>query len=398
MALIFLDGGSAPSIVLEDGVVRDVRLGGDVPAAAHRLDCVGNVVRPGEVNAHSHLYSGLAPLGMPAPAVAPRNFVEILQRVWWRLDRALDADSLSAAARYYLAESLLLGTTAVVDHHESPSFIAGSLDVLGDAAASVGCRLVTCYGSTDRNGGAGEGEAGLEECRRFARENRRPWVKGIVGLHASFTVSDATVMRAGELARELSVPVHVHVAEDAADVDDARRRGAAGPLERLKALGALPRGSIVAHGVCLSREQVEQADRDGLWLVHNPRSNAGNKVGRAESLAASRHVALGTDGYEADMRAERAAAVVPIHPDASRALAAELWGLPFAVEPNSAADLVVWRSADDAERPGARPRHAIVGGQLVVEDGRLVSADFEAIRREASRQAERLFARMRELP
>lgn len=397
MALIFLDGGSAPSIVIEGGLVRDVRLGGAVPEGARRLDCVGNVVRPGEVNAHTHLYSGLAPLGMPAPAVPPQSFVEILERVWWRLDRALDAESLSAAARHYLAESLLFGTTTVVDHHESPSFIEGSLDVLGDAAESIGCRLVTCYGATDRNGGVDEGEAGLAECHRFARENRRPRVKGVVGVHASFTVSDATVMRAGELARELSSPVHVHVAEDAADVDDARRRGAAGPLERLKALGALPRGSIVAHGVCLSREQVAQADRDGLWLVHNPRSNANNKVGRAESLAASRHVALGTDGFAADMRAERAAAVVPIRPDAARALAAELWGMPFAVEPNSAADLVVWRSADDAERPGARPRHVIVGGQLVVEDGRLVTADVGAIRAEAERQAERLFARMRDL-
>lgn len=397
MALIFLDGGDAPSVLIEGGLVREVRMGGVVPAGARRLDCVGNVVRPGEVDAHTHLYSGLAPLGLPAPTPPPRNFVEILERVWWRLDRALDADSLASSARLYLAEALLAGTTSIVDHHESPAFLEGSLDVLGDAAQSIGCRLVTCYGATDRNGGEAEGEAGLAECHRFARTNRRPLVKGVVGLHASFTVSNATVMRAGELARELAVPVHVHVAEDQADVDDARRRGAAGPLERLKALGALPRGSILAHGVCLTREQVRSADEDGLWLVHNPRSNAGNQVGTAHSLVASQHVGLGTDGYPADMRAERAAAIVPIDSEASRALAGEVWGLRFSLEPNSAADLVVWRSADDAERPGAVPRHVVVGGEVVVEEGRLLTGDIDAIRSEASRQAQRLFSRMREL-
>lgn len=396
MALILLDGGET-SVLVDGGVVREVSARGGVPAGARRVDCVGNAVRPGEVNAHTHLYSGLAPLGMPAPAPPPENFVQILERVWWRLDRALDEASLAASARLYLAEALLLGTTSVVDHHESPAFVAGSLDVLGDAAESVGCRLVTCYGATDRNGGPPEGEAGLAECRRFVRDNRRPNVSGVVGLHASFTVSDATVTRAGDLARELGVPMHVHVAEDSADVVDAKRRGAPGPLERLTALGALPRGSIVAHGVCLSAEQVAAADAAGLWLVHNPRSNAGNRVGRAEALSASRHVALGTDGWAADMRQERTAAVVPIAPDASRSLARALWGVSFELEPNAAADLVVWHRAEDADLPGVAPRHVIVGGRLVVEDGRLCGADLGTIRAEAARQAERLFARMRSL-
>lgn len=397
MALIHLDGGSAPSVIVDGAIVRDVLLGGEAPPSARRLDCVGNAIRLGEVNAHTHLYSGLAPFGMPPPEVAPENFVQILERVWWRLDRALDAESLRAAARHYLAQALLFGTTTVIDHHESPTFLQGSLDVLADAADELGCRLITCYGATDRNGGREEGEAGLEECHRFVRRNQRPLVMGVVGLHASFTVSDATVMHAGELARELSVPVHVHVAEDGADVADARRRGARGPLERLKALGALPRGSIVAHGVCLTPEQVRQADADGLWLVHNPRSNAGNKVGRAESLSASRHVALGTDGYPADMREERASVVVPVDPESSRHLAAEVWGVRFSLGPNSAADLVVWREADDAERPGARPRHVVVGGRVVVEDGRLLTGDYDAIRADAERQAERLWARMKDV-
>lgn len=406
MALIFLDGGAAPSIVLEGGVIREIRLGGAAPAGARRLDCTGCVVRPGEVDAHTHLYSGLAPLGMPPPAAPPTNFVEILQRVWWRLDRALDEASLRASARLYVAESLLAGSTALIDHHESPSFLEGSLDVLADAAQEIGCRLVTCYGATDRNDGEDEGRRGLEECRRLVRENARPLVRGLVGLHASFTVSDATVTRAGALARELGVPVHVHVAEDVADVDDARVRGAVGPLERLRSLGALPRGSIVAHGVHLSPDQVRAADEAGLWLVQNPRSNDGNRVGFASSLVASAHVALGTDGYPADMRAERAALgelaraaqVTPrVRADAGRELLSERFSARFAVEQGAAADLVVWRSADDAETPGSTPRHVVVAGEVVVEDGRLVRGDLAAIREEARREAERLWERMRRL-
>jgi cytosine/adenosine deaminase-related metal-dependent hydrolase len=374
----------------------------------------GAVTLPGAVNAHTHLYSGLVPLGMPAPGRTPRNFVEILARVWWRLDRALDEASLRAAAELYIAESLLAGTTTLVDHHESPSFIDGSLDVLGDAAGSLGCRLVTCFGATDRNGGRDEGRRGLRECERFVRDNRRTLVRGVVGLHASFTVGDETVREAGALARSLSVPVHVHVAEDAADVEDARRRGFAGPLERLLGLGALPAGSILAHGVWLSEAQVRAANDAGLWLVHNPRSNAGNRVGWAGALTAGDRVALGTDGYPADMRAEGAAlaahALAAGQPldEASRrarleggfALAAERFGVPLGplVAPGETADLAIWGSGADATTPGAAPLRVLVAGRPVVEDGRLVHGDIEAIRARAREQAKRLWARMSAFP
>src|SRR5450830_1738765 len=202
----------------------------------------------GFVNAHTHVYSGLAPLGMPPPRHEPSNFLEILEAVWWRLDRAIDARSLRAAARLYVADALRHGTTVLVDHHESPSFIEGSLDVIADACEELGIRAVLCYGATERNGGREEATRGLAECRRFIRSNHRPLVRGVIGLHASFTVSDDTIREAGDLCRELGTVVHVHVAEDGADIDDAIRRGYRGPVERLHALGALPAGSILAHG------------------------------------------------------------------------------------------------------------------------------------------------------
>ena len=258
----------------------------------------------GFVNAHTHVYSGLAPLGMPPPRQEPSNFLEMLERVWWRLDRAIDKRSLRAAARLYVAEALRHGTTVLVDHHESPSFIEGSLDVIADACEALGIRAVLCYGATERNAGREEATRGLAECRRFIRSNRRPLVRGVVGLHASFTVSDDTIREAGDMCRELDTVVHVHVAEDGADIDDAIRRGYRGPVERLHALGALPAGSILAHGVHLDAAQVRKADTLGCWIVQNPRSNRHNEVGYPRALAESARVALGTDGFVSDMREE----------------------------------------------------------------------------------------------
>jgi cytosine/adenosine deaminase-related metal-dependent hydrolase len=327
----------------------------------------------GAVNAHTHLYSGLAPLGMPVPAVRPASFVEILRTIWWRLDRALDEASLRASADLYLTEARLAGTTTLIDHHESPSFIEGSLDVLADAAERAGVRLAVCYGATERNGGRDEARRGLAECRRFAEENRRPLVRAMVGLHASFTVSDATIREAGELARALGTVVHVHVAEDRADVDDARARGYAGPLERLLALGGLPRGSILAHGVHVDAAQVRKADDAGLWLVQNPRSNEGNGVGYPRALGESARVAIGTDGYPADMPTEHAALerAERAHRDAEHAhvrarieggarLARELFGAALDVERPELApgvvDAVLARAREGARRGARRAR------------------------------------------
>ena len=258
----------------------------------------------GLVNAHTHLYSGLAPLGMPSPKAPPPDFVSILQQVWWRLDRALDEASIAASAELYVAEAVALGAAGLIDHHESPNLIEGSLDILADACARFEMPAVLCYGATERNGGRDEARRGLAECARFARENRRPAVGAVVGLHASFTVSDDTIREAAQLARELGSVLHIHVAEDKADVDDARARGYAGVIDRLTRLDAMVPGSIFAHGVHLTVDEVKACEAAGIWLVQNPRSNKGNRVGYPSALAASDRVALGTDGYPAAMADE----------------------------------------------------------------------------------------------
>ncbi len=400
--LVLGPDSSGRSLVIDGGNVVSF---GDRPAepdGAERIDAADCRIEPGGVNAHTHIYSGLAPLGMPPPQPPPENFLQILERVWWRLDLALDREALRASARYYVAESLLAGTTTLIDHHESPRFIEGSLDVLADACEELGMRAALCFGATERNDGREEARRGLAECERFIRDNQSEGVVGLVGLHASFTVSDDTIRAAGDLCRRLGAKMHVHVAEDGCDVEDARRRGFDGPLERLFELGGLPRGSLLAHGVHLNAEQVRRVADAGCWLMQNPRSNHGNGVGYPPALAASERVAMGTDGYPSELEVEAAylhqqaaehgepAAAVEARIAGGHTLAGELFGGEFApLAPGSVGDVVV--------RDHRRVRQVVVGGRRVVEDARLVSADLDEIHAEAREQAPRLWERMASL-
>jgi cytosine/adenosine deaminase-related metal-dependent hydrolase len=377
--------------------VVDGAIAATAPAGVAELACPDGDIVPGAVCAHTHLYSGLARYGMPPPDPPPGNFLQILERVWWRLDRALDADTLRAGAQDYVARALLAGTTTLIDHHESPNLIEGSLSILAEVCQQLGMRALLCYGATERNFGRAEAERGLAECRAVEAS---ALVRGLVGLHASFTVSDDTIRHAGELARALGTVVHVHVAEDRADVDDAHGRGAAGPLERLMSLGALVPGSILAHGVHLSAEQVRLAASAGCWFVHNPRSNEGNRVGYAGALSAANRVALGTDGWDADMAVEQAALlrIAGQHGDvgaagrlaAGHGLIAERFGaIAQPLAPGALGDIVV--------RDHGKVRDVVVGGRLVVSDGDLLTGDMDAIAACAQAEAARLWSRMARL-
>jgi cytosine/adenosine deaminase-related metal-dependent hydrolase len=347
------------------------------------------VTGEGFINAHTHLYSGLAPLGMPAPDPQPQTFVQILERIWWRLDRALDHESLDASARFYVAHALLTGTTGLVDHHESPGCIEGSLDVLADACQDLGMHAVLTYGATERNGGREEAAAGLAECRRFLETNERPLVRGVVGLHAPFTVSDDTLREAGELAREMNTVVHLHLAEDGTDGEHAREMGYAGPLDRLLELNAVPPGSILAHGVHLTEEEVRRCASAGLWLVQNPRSNTANGVGAPLHLSCTDRSALGTDGFPSDPAAELAA----LSEDPATSYARLEGGHRLLAERFDNSMPVEWETtASDSTQH--LPRHLMVAGRIIVQDGVLMTALLETIDLEAARQAERLWTRM----
>jgi putative selenium metabolism protein SsnA len=386
------------------------------------VDLAGALVLPGLVDAHTHLYSALA-RGMPGPARAPLNFVEILERVWWRLDRALDEESIYLSGLVGAIEAALSGTTLLVDHHASPGFIRGSLLALRRAVEEVGLRSVLCYETTDRNGREGR-DRGIEENLAFLNAPPTALSRGMVGAHASFTLHEETLGRLAAVVRETGTSLHVHVAEDQADVDDCRHRYAAGLVERFDRHGLLVPRTLLAHGVHLRPDEIAEAQARGAWIAHNPRSNMNNTVGHAPTDA-FKQAALGTDGMGGDMLAEARAAYLKMKDaggkDAVGAtlrllaggqrLAAALFGLPFgSLGRGGPADLAIFDYPSPtpfrAENVGghllfgldrSHLRSVMVRGRWVVRDRRVVTVDADAVFARARAAAEALWGRIARL-
>jgi len=277
------------------------------------IDAQGKLLMPALINCHTHLYSTLA-RGISLPGRAPRNFTEILKKLWWRLDRALNLDDVYYSALVGLIDSAKCGVGTLVDHHSSPNACAGSLDQIEQAFREIGLRGVLCYETSDRNGSACAAE-GIAENVRFLE--RHPsgsgdgLVAGCFGLHASFTLSDRTLRRAVEANESLRAGFHVHVAEDRCDLEDARRRYHQSPVMRLRDLGILDDRSLAAHCVHVSARDIAALARRHINVVHNPQSNCNNAVGIAPLLEMFRQgvlVGLGSDGYTPRMWEEFKAA------------------------------------------------------------------------------------------
>ncbi|MFZ9156679.1 MAG: amidohydrolase family protein [Ilumatobacteraceae bacterium] len=335
---------------------------------------------PGLVCAHHHLYSSLA-RGMPAPPSTPTNFLEILRNIWWRLDVALDEDTIHWSATLGAVEALMSGTTGIIDHHESPNFIDGSLDVISRACDAVGVRVNCSYGITERHG--------TESALRGLRENERhirAGGRGMVGVHAAFTCSDDLLHRAAELAADLGVGVHIHVAEGIDDVDAGRR------------LEGLARDDwFLVHCVHLDR------DLAGT-VVHNPRSNMNNSVGYAKPTTRTNKVALGTDGIGSDMLEEARLAYVALRAHDVTATPETVWEwlqAGYEYLPECRSDVVEWNydHADSpwhvAFSPGIRAINVTSSdGEKLLVDGRPTRVDLDEVRAKAGEAAQRLFARL----
>jgi cytosine/adenosine deaminase-related metal-dependent hydrolase len=334
---------------------------------------------PGLVCSHHHLYSTLA-RGMPAPPQQPTHFGQILEQIWWRLDVALDLEMIRWSAKLGATEALMSGTTAIVDHHESPSAIEGSLDVIAEACAEVGVRVVCAYGVTDRHGPDGA-RRGLAENERFIRSGGR----ALVGVHAAFTCTDDTLESAAGLSADLGVGVHIHVAEGPED----HQAGA-----RLEAL-ARPDWLLV-HCVSLDR------DLPGT-IAHNPRSNMNNRVGYAAPARRPNPVVLGTDGIGADMAEEFRLAYVAHRADDLMATPETAWGWVqegYSLVPEARSDRVRW-SYDHVDSPwhlaftpGVRALDVEVGGEVVLREGLPTRVDLAEVRAKAAEQATRLHGRL----
>jgi cytosine/adenosine deaminase-related metal-dependent hydrolase len=337
---------------------------------------------------------------MPAPPQQPTEFGSILEQVWWRLDCALDLEMIKWSAMLGALEALECGTTAIIDHHESPNAIEGSLDVIANACAEVGIRSLCTYGITDRHTTTGkvpvEGQPsvdlrpaqmtdaarrGLAENERFIRAGGR----GMVGVHAAFTCADETLVAAAGLAADLGVGVHIHVAEGAGDIGAGAR------------LAGLAREDwLLVHCVHLDR------DLPGT-IAHNARSNMNNAVGYAYPAARPNQVVLGTDGIGADMLEEFRLSYARLREADVTQTPDTAWAWlenGLALIPEAREDQVTW-NYDPIEpwhiafSPGVRARQVVRGdGVVLLNDGQATLVDAAEIRAKASEQAQRLFANL----
>ncbi|HKL74755.1 MAG TPA: putative aminohydrolase SsnA [Halanaerobiales bacterium] len=273
--------------------------------ATEEFDVNGKIVMPGLVNTHMHFYSTFA-RGMDLKTdQPPQNFVDILEKLWWRLDKNLNEEDIYYSTIYALLSSIKAGTTTIFDHHASYGYINGSLDLIAEAVKKAGIRANLSYEISDRHGEI-KAEKALNENERFLKklDSEDNLLSGTIGLHASFTLSDDTLTETAALSENLDVPIHIHCAEGYADVKDSKDRGFKGVVDRLNNYNLWRENSLAIHGVHLQKGEAEILRENGVNLIHNPESNMSNAVGTAQVNDASQkavRVGLGTDGYTTDM-------------------------------------------------------------------------------------------------
>ena len=268
---------------------------------ADSVDCSGKIILPGFICTHHHFYSTMA-RGMSIPGEPASNFVEILERLWWKVDRALDEEDIILSAQLPLIDCIRNGTTTVIDHHASPAARDGSLDLIENAVRQAGIRASLCYEVSDRNIPAG----GVAENQRFIKKVGKGdgQIAAMMGMHASFTLSDATIAECVGIAHDAGVGCHIHVAEDAADREDSLAKYHLPTVNRLHKLGVTGEQSIFVHCVHIDKAEMDILASTRTSVVHNPESNMNNAVGVTPLLKLLEKgvlVGLGTDGMGSDM-------------------------------------------------------------------------------------------------
>ena len=390
------------------------------------LDASGMLVAPGNICAHTHFYGAFA-RGMTIPGPAPEEFLQILERLWWRLDKALTYEQIRYSALVCLVDAIRNGTTTLIDHHASANAVAGSLDVIAEATQQAGLRACLCYEVSDRDG-PDVAQAGIEENARFIARARESGelLAGTFGLHASLTLSDETLEQAAAVAKPLDVGFHIHVAEGGADLHDSLGKYGMSVVERLYHMGILGPKTIAAHCVHVDEEAMRILLESGTHVVHNPRSNMNNAVGVADvpqMLDRGIEVGLGNDGLSNNMYSEMkttyllhklakedprvmgAGQVLDMAVRNNAAIAGLFFRKPVGViEPGAYADIILLdylspTPVTEGNYPwhvifgidGAHVDTTIVGGRVLMRHRELLTLDAVAIHAEARRQAQELW-------
>ncbi len=303
------------AVYIQGGVIQDIGLECELKNKypdEQVIDAQRQFIMPGNICAHTHFYGAFS-RGMAIPGPAPKDFPEILEKLWWPLDKSLTLDDVRASAEVMLIDAIKHGTTTLIDHHASPNAIDGSLDVIAGIVEKSGLRAVLSYEVTDRDGDD-KSQAGIAENVRFlnriSNEWQNPRIRGTFGLHASLTLTDKTLDRC-RAAAPAGVGFHIHVAEHEVDEYDSIAKSGYRVVDRLHRNGMLSPHSIVVHGVHIDAREINLLAESGAWVTHQPRSNMNNGVGTAPVEAMMRcgiPVCLGTDGFSHTMWSEWKAA------------------------------------------------------------------------------------------
>ena len=271
---------------------------------AELLDAHGGVIMPGLINAHTHIYSGLA-RGLSIRGHNPKTFYQVLDGMWWNIDRHLDLEGTRASAYITALESIRNGVTTIFDHHASYAEIPGSLFTIAEATEELGIRACLCYEVSERDGEE-KCLQGIRENGEFARycaARKDDMLKAMFGGHALFTLSDKTFERMAAENNGLT-GYHIHVCEGHTDMEDSWNKYNMRPIDRLSRHGVLGEKTILGHCIYLTDDELDTIAQTGTMCVTNPESNMGNAVGVAPVLKMFEKgilVGLGTDAYTHDM-------------------------------------------------------------------------------------------------
>lgn len=273
--------------------------------SAKFIDALGKLIMPGFINTHMHYYSTFA-RGIANDSPSAKKFTDILEGLWWRLDRVLTLEDVYYSAMVPMIDQIKNGVTTVFDHHASANSVRGSLFKIAEAAENSGIRSNLCYETSDRDGEriALEGITENAEFIKYCNDKNDDMLRAMFGLHASMTISNKTLDKCLEAVSGLNTGFHVHCAEGIEDVEDSMKKYSKGVIQRWYDSGVLSDKTIAVHCIHISDKEMEMIKESNSIVVHNPESNMGNAVGAAPVINMYKNgilLGLGTDGYTADM-------------------------------------------------------------------------------------------------
>ncbi|MBB6623620.1 putative aminohydrolase SsnA [Clostridium gasigenes] len=290
------------NIILEVGNTQDLK---EKYKAYEFIDAEGNIIMPGLINTHHHIYSAFA-RGLILDNPPARKFTDILKNVWWKIDKKLNSEDIKYSAYTTLIDCVKNGVTTVFDHHASPMAIEGSLFIIADAAKDLGIRGVYSYEVSDRDGDEVL-NTGIKENVNFinyASNLEDDMTKGMFGMHASFTLSDESLNKCVESMKGLDAGYHIHVAEGIEDLNHCLEYHDKRVVERLMDFGILGEKTLAVHCIHINKKEIDILKKTNTNVINNPESNMGNAVGCAPVMEMMKNevtVGLGTDGYTSDM-------------------------------------------------------------------------------------------------